>query len=190
MKKITLLLLLISGITAGTYAQNFSKGTTHLSLGAGIGGYFSYSYIGDFSSTPTIFVAVDHGIIDALGPGNLGVGGFIGYKSSKYEYYSGFYNDIGKWTDFVIGARGNYHLILDNESLDVYGGLSLGLVFQSYTFESDDPFYTGYNFDTNSSFLYYALSVGGKYFFTENLGVFGELGYDVAWIKLGLTLNI
>ena len=176
--------------TTAVSAQAFSVGTKHLSLGVGFGGYFSYAYFGDFSSTPTIFIAYDQGIIDELGPGNLGVGGFLAYKSSKYDYSYVNYSQTGTWTDFVIGARGTYHWPLDNEKIDLYGALSLGLAFQSYKFESDDPFYDNYDYDANSSFLYYSFSVGGKYMFSEKLGVFAELGYDIAYLKAGVTLGL
>lgn len=191
MKKLLPVICFVLCLAGGTaQAQVFSKGVGHLNLGVGIGGYLSYAYFGDFSSTPTIFISYDHGIVDGLGPGNLGIGGFVGYKSSTYNYNYGGYGDKGTWTDIVIGARGNYHYILDNEKIDLYGGLSLGLVMQSYKFTSDNPYYTGFNYDTNSSFVYYAFNVGGKYFFTEKLGVFAELGYDVSYVKLGLTLSI
>jgi len=109
------LTLLLAASTA--QAQVFSKGTGHLNLGVGVGGYLSYAYFGDFNSTPTIFISYDHGIVDNLGPGNVGIGGFVGYKSSSYTYSYGAFTDKGTWTDIVIGARGNYHYILENSAI-------------------------------------------------------------------------
>jgi hypothetical protein len=191
--KLVLTLVAITMVFASNSAkaQAFAQGTTHVNVGFGLGGYLSYASFGDFRSTPTLFLAVDHGVMDDLGPGSLGIGGFLAYKAASYDYNVFGYNETGKWTDFVIGARGTYHYYIDNEQIDLYAGLSLGLVIESYDYTStyaggiDDDFY-----DYNDNFVYYAFSVGGKYMFTENLGAFAELGYDIAWLKLGVTLGL
>jgi len=184
----TAIIMVFAGNTAK--AQAFAAGTTHVSLGFGLGGYLSYASFGDFTSTPTLFLAVDHGIIDDLGPGSLGIGGFIAYKSAQYDYsYFGF-TDSGKWTNFVIGARGTYHYYIDNDQIDLYAGLSLGLILESYNYDSNVPGVDNDFYDYNDNFLYYAFSFGGKYMFTESLGAFAELGYDIAWLKLGVTLAL
>lgn len=173
-------------------AQAFYQGTFHLSAGFGLGGYLSYASFGEFNQTPTLFVAGDYGIIDDLGPGNLGIGGFLAYKSASYDYSYLGYSDQGKWTDFVVGVRGTYHYFIDNDQLDLYGALSLGVVIESYDYTSNYS-YPGYDpnsFDYNNNFAYYAFSVGAKYMFTESLGAFAELGWDIAFLKLGVTLGL
>lgn len=177
------------GATTSAKAQAFEEGTKHLSVGVGFGGYYNYAYSGsDFSQIPTIFLAYDQGTAIELGPGYIGIGGFLGFSSAQSNYPYGTYAWDYKWTNFVVGARGTYHLPLDNDNLDLYGGLSLGIWSQSYKFESNDPFFPSY--DDTSMFIYYALSVGGKYMLSENLGVFAELGYDIAYLKAGVTLGL
>lgn len=175
-------------LTARADAQAFEKGTNHICIGLGIGGYFTYASYGDYTSTPTFFASFDHGLVDDVGPGTIGIGAFLGYKSSSYTYDYFGYNWKGKWTDLVFGARGTYHIPLDNDNLDLYGALSLGIYLESYKFTSNDPIDPSY--DTHASNAYYAFSVGGKYMFSDNFGVFAELGYDVAWIKAGICLGI
>ncbi len=174
-------------------SQVFYEGVSHLNVGIGLGGYYSYSYLSgsDYSRTPTIFLSYDKGIMDEVGPGNIGIGGFLGFSSANANYaYVGYEWDY-KWSNFVIGARGTYHLILDAENIDLYGALSLGLWAQTYKYTNSDPFWNG-SLDQSDTYmnLYYAFSVGGKYMFSENLGAFAEIGYDIAYLKLGVTLGL
>lgn len=185
------IIMVFAGKTAN--AQAFYQGVFHLSAGFGLGGYLDYASFGEFSETPTLFVAGDYGIIDDVGPGNVGIGAFLAYKSAKYDYsYGGGFNDTGEWTNFVLGVRGTYHYYLDNDNLDLYGALSIGVIMESYDYTTDFTFpgYTDDYYDYNNSTLYSAVSFGAKYMFTEQLGAFAELGWDIAWLKLGVTLGL
>ncbi len=183
-------------LLCGSYsakAQAFSIDSKHLNLGLGLGGYYNYGYLSgsDVTRIPTIFISYDQGFIEDVGPGIIGIGGFLGYSSATARYaYTGYewqYN----WTNFVLGARGTYHLALDNDKVDLYAGLGLGVWVQKYEYTDTDPFFNG-TLDSKDTFtnLYYAFSVGGKYMFSENLGVFAELGYDIAYLKFGVTIGL
>jgi hypothetical protein len=190
LRSILLGAMLVLGIGSAS-AQAFSSESLHLNAGIGIGGYLSYAYFGDFNTSPALFLAVDKGMDVELGPGTLGIGGFAAYKTSSYTYTYGNDTDEGRWTNAIIGARGTWHLnTISNPALDVYGALHLGLVMQSYKFESTNSFYDNYVYDSNSSFLYYSFSVGGKYFLTDAIGVFAELGWDIAYLKAGVAVNL
>ena len=65
----------------------FHKGSNTVGLGLGLG--IDYDYYGDITSPPAFFASYDHGIINNLGPGNLGVGGIIALKAASYKYASG-----------------------------------------------------------------------------------------------------
>ena len=90
----------------------FAKGskTIGLSIGAGVDyGYGTY-YGGNYSNHPAIAVSYDQGIIDNVGPGNIGIGGVIGFKTATYKY-SYYYVNTGNltykdtYTNFIIGVR-------------------------------------------------------------------------------------
>jgi hypothetical protein len=176
----------------GLYNVNaqFEIGSKNLNLGIGFGGYLSYSSAGDFSSSPTLFAAYDQGIIDNIGPGTIGIGGFAAFKTANYNYdYFGGYRDTGRWTNFVVGARGTYHYPLDVDKLDVYGVFNLGLVLESFKYTSTYPGIVASNYDYNDSFLYYAVNAGATYQVSPKFGVFAEVGYDIAWLKAGINLK-
>lgn len=174
-------------------AQAFDEGTKHLNLGIGFGGYYGYVYVtgADHSSLPTIFISYDQGTSIELGPGIIGIGGFAGYSSASARYDYVGYSWEYSWSNFVIGARGTYHFMLDNDNLDLYGGLSIGLWAQTYEYKDTDPFYNG-SLDSKDTYmnLYDAICFGGKYMFSEKFGVFAELGWDVAYLKAGVTLGL
>jgi outer membrane protease len=99
------------------------------------------------------------------------VGADFNYLSSKYDYGFG-YNY--KFTALYIGARGSYHLSDDLnigiDELDLYGTGTVG--FRSFTWS--DNF--GYSTASYGNGIYVGVSAGAKYYFTDKIGAFLELG--------------
>ena len=167
-------------------AQTFDQGDKVLSFGLGLGSTYvawnSYYKM----SVPPVFVAGDYCLREDLGPGNLGVGGILAYSAYKYHYNYGTYVYGWKYTTFIIGARGTYHFTDLVEQLDLYGGVVLGAKIVTSK-EFGDTF--GTNYTANSSGVLYDLFAGARYYFTDNFGVMGELGYGIAWLKIGVSLK-
>jgi hypothetical protein len=104
----------------------------------------------------------------------ISVGGGVDYLSSEYRYYSYQRN----FTALYIGARGSYHfnelLKIKDKRFDVYAGLSLG--FRSFTWSDNaNSFYYGPDSSYGSG-LYLGLHIGGRYYFSNRIGAFLELG--------------
>ena len=160
-------------------AQEFKSGTNVVSLGIGLGSSFgSYGYS---SSTPAISIQFEHGQWDVGGPGTISLGGFVGFKSFKYESF----NYSEKWSYTVIGIRSAYHYNgLDVAHLDVYGGVMLSYNVLSYSFDSPYSIYNNYK-GSYPSYLGFSLYLGGRYFFTDNLAGFLELGYGISYATIG-----
>ncbi|GAB2548710.1 hypothetical protein [Spirosoma aerophilum] len=170
MKKFNFCFLLVLGLLAGTqsFAQlAIDKGTKFVNLGIGVGGYGYYSGGGGIG----LNAAADFGVAK-----NITVGGVVGYRS---------YGSVGtyKYNSFDIGARGSYHfndlLNLTTDKADLYAGI--GLSYFSFS-------YGGY-LDSYGT-VYLPIHIGGRYFFSEKLGGFAELGSSLATLKLGLTLKL
>jgi len=198
MKKLVTLALVgiaLLGASSKMNAQVFDVGTKHLNIGIGFGGtYFGYVYTGgsDYSQIPTIFISYDQGTDWELGPGIIGIGGFLGYSSAKAEYnYGSGYMYSWSWTNMVVGGRATYHFPIDADKLDLYGGLSLGLWIQSYEYKDTDPFWNG-SLDLKETYtnLYYAGCVGARFMFSDSFGAFAELGWDIALLKAGVTIGL
>ncbi|WP_205590821.1 hypothetical protein [Hymenobacter oligotrophus] len=167
--------------TQATGAHTFGKGSMAANLGIGFGLGYGYSLFSGIRSTPALSLSVERGIIDNLGPGVIGVGGMIGYKA--YSWKSGDYK--GSWKNFLVSARGAYHYnVFDIPKLDTYAGISLGVRVESY---SDNYLDREYTREYGGSYVTSGFFLGGRYMFTDNLGAFGEAGYDMSYLKLGLT---
>ncbi|GAA3923620.1 hypothetical protein [Hymenobacter algoricola] len=163
----------------------FEKGTTMVNLGVGLGlGYAGY--YGTLKSTPALSVSAERGVLDGVGPGTIGIGGLIGYKAYHYNYGTGNYK--ATWTNVLVSVRGTYHYnLLQHPKLDTYGGVSMGVRVQTWkdTFYDSSPTTQGYT--ANSVHVMPGVFVGARYFLTDNLGAFTEVGYDMSYLKLGLT---
>jgi hypothetical protein len=123
---------------------------------------------------------------------DISLGGAIGYTSSSYEYPYVILGRAGeykwKYTYISIAARGSYHVPLDVEKVDVYGGIDLGYNIVSSSFEGDATLRTG-AVSASGSYLFWGIHAGGRYYFTRNLAAFGELGYGFGIFNVGIAMK-
>ena len=180
------LVLVFLSLNLNAQDNMFSSGDKVLNLGIGFGGGYYSSYSSGFSKLPFLSASVDVGIIDGiLDVGTVGVGGYIGYSSAKWES-SG--NDYGwKETNFVIGPRGifSYPII---ENFDTYAGVLLGFHSVSWKETGDWGAFSGYR--GGSSGVYFSGFLGGRYYFTDNLAGMIELGSgNLSLATLGIALK-
>lgn len=152
MKNILLVLtivLLSSGLKAAD--PMFMKGDTYINLGVGLNWY------------PVADLSFDHCIVDGIGKGALGVGGYagMGFQSGSYKHY-------------FAGARGTFHYPII-EDFDTYLGGSLGFCFDHDPWGNYGPYFIS------------GLFIGANYPLTKNIIVFGEVGTGIAHLHGGLT---
>lgn len=169
-----------------TNAQSFKEGTNNLNLGIGFLGGYSYSGYSGISQTPALSAYFERGVT-VLGPGTLGIGGGIEYRSLSYDYSYGGYN--AKWSYTIIGARGIYHPDFANtDKIDGYAGLALGYGIVSYK----DTYYDSFGYGNTASYpsyFYSSFFLGGRYLFTDKIGGFAELGSGLTALKIGVNIH-
>jgi hypothetical protein len=187
MKK-TIITLFAAIMATALMAQEpqFIKGDKVLNLGIGIG---STLYSGSYYTTkvPPISASFEVGFMDNLFDVenlNLGLGGYVGFTSSKYEY--SFFGSTWGWeySSVIIGARGVLHYPLVDK-LDTYSGLLLG-----FNAVSSKSFGTGATSSAAGSGIAYSWFAGGRYYFTDNLAGMVEIGYGIAYLNLGVALKL
>lgn len=161
MRKTLFLFITVLLLGSASFAQNgaFSEGDKLLNVGIGVNSYYS-------GGIP-FGASLEFGVTDAIS-----VGGSIDYLSTDY----GAMGLGAKFTALYIGARANYHfnelLNIDNDQVDVYGGLTLG--YRSFSWKDN---YGGDLLGNKfGSGMYLGALIGGKYYFTDNIGAFLELG--------------
>ena len=173
MKKIHFSILLVLGLLAGTqsFAQlAIDKGTKFINVGIGVGGYASAGGI-------ALGVSGDFGVAP-----NITVGGQVAYRSFSYL------GNTDKINYLYFAARGSYHfneiLNLSTDKADLYAGIGLG--YESVSYSSS----YGTGFSTFGSGIFVPVHLGGRYFFSDKVGGFAELGSGIAPLMLGITFKL
>lgn len=166
--KLSLIVLLFISLVSQAQGQAFQEKDLVLHGGVGLGSTFSLGLLGGFALP--VGVGAEYGVA-SLEKGVIGVGGEFGYVG---------YNNF---SISLFGARGSYHfaelLELEEDKLDLYGGV--GLYYRSFNFQGTSFFNSG---------LVLSFHAGGRYYFTENFGAYGELGNNWAWLNLGVVYKI
>ena len=168
-------LALIGSVSLANAQEVFHKGTTAINAGIGLGSYYSGITI------PPLSVSLDYGVADNLINGNNGsisVGGFAGYTASSHTY--GTYKSTFSY--IALGGRGAFHYQFAPK-LDTYAGLMV-----SYDIVSSS--YDAFSNYIKSSHIDWSLFLGARYFFTEKIGGFAELGYGFYNLNLGVTFKL
>lgn len=162
MKKIvsicTLFILLSNLVEAQKYGYN--KGDNMLNAGVGVNSYYG-------AGLP-LNISFETGITQ-----EISVGASFDYLSWNYKPVS---NSSYKFNALYFGARASYHvnglLNIDNEKIDLYGGATIG--YRSFSWKDN------YSNNTLSgkygNGLFFGGYIGGKYYFTSQIGAFTELG--------------
>lgn len=177
MKK-TIFILSLVLLTSMVSAQTFQKGTNILNAGIGFGTNLG----GLGNARPAISASFEHGQWEIGGPGVISLGGYIG--NTGYSYESSGYKQ--KWNYTIVGARSAYHYngFKNAPNLDVYGGLMLSYNIMSYKADN----YDGPN--SYGSGLGFSAYLGGRWFFSDKLGVYAELGHGISTLNAGIALKL
>lgn len=178
-------------------AQVFDENTKVLNIGAGFGAsYYSFTRSSEYKyrRTPAMSVSYEQAIKKKLGIGYLGVGGYFGFQHASLKYTSSYYNYYYKhnWNYFSLAARAAFHFDAVNwKKGELYAGALLGLRFQTYSYESNNTYSFIGSSELNDGFIYPAASLfaGARYYFTPNIGIYGELGYGISYLNGGLTIK-
>jgi len=179
MKKLLTILSFTILFVSLSYGQVYKKGTNMINIGIGPGLAGIYGTM----DIPSISAGLQLGVHE-----KLSVGGIIGYSASTYDYGHYLGQDY-EWTYtyIFIGARGEYHFVdVDVDDLDLYAGLTLGYNIVSV---SEPSGFSGF-YTAESSYLLYGFHAGGRYYFSQSIGAFLELGYGVGYIVVGITFKI
>ena len=193
--KVLVVVLVLCCVNLSAFAQGdvFSKGDMIINAGVGLGTFINHDYK-EYSGTvlnkhykysisvPPITGSFEYGIADLFdGMGGIGIGGYLGYilfKGSKIVEAGNINLSDKKFnlSDMIVGVRGLFHYqFIDN--LDTYAGVMLGYDIVSFNEKGA----------SEGSKPCSAFFVGGRYYFTNNFGVFGELGYGISPLQVGLT---
>lgn len=175
----------------------FAKNDNIFNLGFGVGHF--YGFFGHGVGYPSVNLSYERVIIDfADGKGAVGVGGMLGWWTGTYRYNNFFGSDYSSrytYSNIAIGPRATVHYdLFEVPKLDTYAGLQLGVYINSTRYKYVDPNDATYNYTTHSSGVgvMYGFFVGARYYTgkSNKFGFFGELGYGLSVLRLGIALKL
>lgn len=151
-------------------AQGFGEG--YLDIGPTLG-------LGGLGSASTAFGArIEKAIkpLESLGGGMLGIQVGLTYYTWSSSFYSYKY--------IPIGATANYHFKVSDEKIDPFVGLGLG-----YQVVSCD--WKGFGADLcDDSAIYFVGRAGIRYFMSEKMALYGDVGAGGATLNVGLMFKL
>lgn len=163
MKTITkqLTVLAVLIFSVNSFAQNSEF---LISPYLGVGG----SMGGDKIKTPAIGVNAEYFLDETFS-----IGAHLGYSTLTREGILALPDEDVNGITF--GGLLNYYWT-DSDTFNFYTGASLG--------------YDGHSGPVIDSGFYYEVHAGGRYQLSQNLGVYGELGYGLSLLKLGVSFAL
>ena len=162
MKKFFVVLMIVCTAGSSTlYAQEMKK---RMSLGnIGVG----------FVPGIGLNASYDYGLVDTWGPGIFTIGGFAGFHHCGGSSGLGNYRE----TAFAFAPRATYRYAI-NEAFEVYATAMLGGILYSYSKHLN-----------NKSDIFFGTTAGCRYTFSQNLSLFGEIGYNISFLNGGLSIS-
>ena len=159
----------------GAYAQHV-QGDINANVGLGIAPVFGVGKV----KLPPVGVSVEYGIQD-----DISVGGYLGFSQYGEEFQG------GKWrySYIIIGPRASYHLsnlLKAPEELDLYAGVFLGYLVGTSRWDGDGPEIG----KSKVGGLGWSGHLGARYAIQENLSVFGEVGYGISVLQIGVSFKL
>ncbi|MDC7221125.1 MAG: hypothetical protein PQJ59_14410 [Spirochaetales bacterium] len=188
MKKKVLLAVVVFSLFGATglfaqewtsYSPEFQEGDIAIQAGIGL----LAGFYGD-TTIPPISVSVDYAQPIADLP--FSFGGIVAYAKSEDDYSYFGYNWTYEYSYILIGGRAAYHVDFGVDNLDTYAGVLLGFNIVNSSVSGD----SWGSSSADSSYMLYGAYAGARYFFTDNIAAFGEVGYGMGLITLGATFKL
>jgi hypothetical protein len=195
MKKKLVVVLLLTAIAVGSvsaldftnYAEGIRDSKFFINFGIGWG-----PGIGDYEferKLPPISASVEYALAISL---PITVGGYFGittYDDTR-TYWGGITYVTTHYTGTLIGlgVKAAYHVDFGVRNLDTYAGLLLG--YLSWKYENTVRGISTTVVTDNDDEFFFGIHLGARYFFTNNIGAYIELGYSkISIVSIGLAVK-
>lgn len=185
-------LLLATGLNK-VNAQVFPEGSNAVAVGYGFGTFLgglssNFSQFGDvrYTGTGPLYAKFEHAVRD-----NVGLGVSVAYAANQWEYQydvnGARYRETTKRSTYSVLARFNYHFG-NSDKFDPYLGMGLGYRNAKWTVEDNGPESSGVELKSLMPFGM-ELTLGARYFFAPNFGLYAEVGAAKSVGQVGLAVK-
>jgi opacity protein-like surface antigen len=123
---------------------------------------------------------------------HFGLGLSVNYSNTKVVFVDGTYNYTLKYNPLSVNLRGNVHFGSD-EKFDPYLGIGVGYGSRKVQVQSSDPDVTTF---LGTAFNFFDIPIGleatlgARYYFTDNIGLYVEVGPAKSLVQLGLSFKL
>lgn len=201
MKNVLLSLMFITTVSVVNHsqAQAFDMGNKVFSVGYGFPNlnkslFKSYEDYADFKVTGygPLHLKFEYGISE-----RVGIGLSINHVSSAVSYKDSSLNSMGnmqtydykmKWNSTKFNARVNYHFS-NSDVFDAYVGVGFGYGFSGAKWTTNDPDADNLSFKSVLP-IGFETTLGGRYYFSDQLGAYAEVGLAKSVVQFGLVLKL
>jgi opacity protein-like surface antigen len=181
-------------------AQAFDEETNSVSVGYGfvtllgsINDSFDTYNDTEYSQLGPIYAKFEHAVSD-----HLGIGLNFAYATNEWSYrYDSFDSDLNATQYVATNKRSTWSALVrlnwhfgDSDKFDPYAGLGLGYRNATWSYETTDPSgsESGVTFKTLVP-LGMEMTIGARYFFTESIGAYLEVGAAKSVVQAGLAFK-
>ncbi|KAA3641791.1 MAG: hypothetical protein DWQ02_00010 [Bacteroidetes bacterium] len=190
-------IFVLFGLLLISLATVTAQSTSKLHLSAGVGVVPTYFKDGGSINVPPVSLNMAFKATE-----KFSISAFAAYSSSTsplIKYNDGSSNIFNNQM-LIVGIRPAVHFV-NLDKWDVYGGFSFAYNVPFVDVDntpSDEPLYGDNKPDTPTPSFYreaqnnftYSGFVGATYFVKNNLGIFGEVGYGISLLNLGVTYKL
>jgi len=117
-----------------------------------------------------------------VGPGVITLGAEATFSYFWYKYGNNWHEN---WLNFIVGARSAYHYGWDVKGLDTYAGVPLGFGVCMNSHDAGEGYHSSMPF-----YPYFGIFFGASYFFTPEIGINGEFGYNSTYANIGMVFKL
>lgn len=191
--KIALMCLIVSPTI---FAQDFQKDENYITIGYGLDPYgkanvYNAGFNHKRASIGPFIMTYERGITDVLGIGRIGVGGAMAqtFYTSKSYTKNNLYEYKSNRSRTTLAFRAAYHFEFGVERMDVYAGIGGAVHIISDTYSTNNPFDPTYGYKRSSVSGGPSVFGGIRYYFSNNVGVYAEVGYDISALNGGFVFK-
>lgn len=195
MKKLGIALMCLI-VSPTIFAQDFQKDENYITIGYGLDPYgranvYNAGFNHKRASIGPFIMTYERGITDILGIGRIGVGGAMAqtFYTSKSYTANNLYEYKSNRSRTTLAFRAAYHFELGVEKMDVYAGIGGAVHIISDKYSTDNPFDPTYDYKRSSVSGGPSVFGGIRYYFSNNVGVYAEVGYDISALNGGFVFK-
>jgi opacity protein-like surface antigen len=190
MKKLLFVLVIASLVLGNAFAFDFMKaspalGDQKININLGVGyGLLKYDI-----AIPPVSIDIAYRLDDMIGI-PLSIGAYAGFTTTDN---GGNESSVwGNWSETMIAfglkAKWHFHLF---DFMDTYIGVTLGyMLWETVNVWTSSWSGIKYTYTYTYDQFFYAANLGLRFFFTDNIGLYLELGYSAITVaSLGLALK-